>query len=230
MHVRRGDITWHNPSRVLPVWRITAALRLLTAAVGALNLRWDGRVLAAVHLLSEGDASQFPTSRWRGVVRAHGANASLSMHLGGDAYVAMHHMIGADVLLKTQSGFSDVAMLYGSGVKLFWYDAGVAPREAFLDGIAVEGPPSGNFSLTSRLRAETHAKLLCHLDAHMQAKWRRQLDGSAAAADEGRIVAADADAGALRNAWLNARAQPVVPSAPAGAHAQRPVRRGRGGK
>ena len=32
----------------------------------------------------------------------------------------MHHLIGADVLLKTISGYSDIAAIYSAGVKLYY--------------------------------------------------------------------------------------------------------------
>ena len=55
-----------------------------------------------------------PLEAWAHIFES--ANMSFREHRDADPFVSMHHMIGSDVLLKSDSGFSNVASLYSAAV------------------------------------------------------------------------------------------------------------------
>ena len=89
------------------------------------------------------------------------AGAFLARLCAGSPYETMRHLVGADVLLKSISSFSNVASLYSAGVKLHF-------------GFSPELPPA---PLPPALRADRigpgtpgRKELVAQMVAHM--RWR----------------------------------------------------------
>jgi len=114
------------------------------------------RLRPVVHIMSTRDYKEpssgsrhaLPLREWEALLAS--ANATAALHLDDDPFVTMHHLIGADVLVKSQSGFSDVASLYSAGVKLYFVPSKDAPAEvaglpqhAFALGGAADGAGGG---------------------------------------------------------------------------------------
>ena len=66
------------------------------------------------------------------------------LHLSADPFVTMHHLIGADLLLKTTSGFSDIAAIYSAGTKLAlgWYETSPNPNPSLSPSPSPSPSPS----------------------------------------------------------------------------------------
>ena len=72
---------------------------------------------------------QLPLEQWRELLEP--LNVTLRAHVDADTLSTMRHLIGADVLFKSASSFSDTASLYSVGLKLAAYRSRDAPRQLF---------------------------------------------------------------------------------------------------
>ena len=158
LHVRRGDLAAVDPGRHVSNARFERAVEGLAPALGEMISRWHGQLTCALHVMSEGKAAALPVEAWRSVLGAH--NVSLELHLDTDPFTTMHHLIGADVLIKSPSGFSDVASLYSAGVKLSFGRA----KDLFLQGVPIEKPGLQDTTVRD--------DFLCKLHSHLRWKAR----------------------------------------------------------
>ena len=117
-------------------------------------------------------SERLPRRSWHALCTA--ANTTFATHVDSDPLETMHHLIGADVLLKSNSGYSDVAAAYSAGLKLFF----VPSRELALSSF---GPLEPSAAFPSRewgygLRdPSTRREFVCALLAHM--RFRAAHDG-----------------------------------------------------
>ena len=176
IHIRRGDVLERDPGRVVRPERVGTSVSILAAAMTRVRSTAHGRRVAyVVHVMSQppffGGAGGFDAevSAWRDRL-SHCCNASLHVHLDGDAEKAMHHLIHADILILGASSFSFVASLYSAGVRLH---------------LPYTNPIGHPFSIAIDERApeETANQLSCELEAHLEyrdsaAARRKQADGS----------------------------------------------------
>ena len=118
-----------------------------------------------LHVMSEADhsrRSRLPRRAWQAL--AASANLSLVTHIDSDPFETMHHLIGADVLVKSNSGFSDVAAAYSAGVKLYF----VPSRETFFSGVGPLDLPGVSNVVAPGLRdGSTRSRFICALLAHL---------------------------------------------------------------
>ena len=99
-----------------------------------------------------------PLGEWERSLAA--ANVTMRAHVDADTFETMHHLIGADILVKSNSGFSDTASLYSAGLKLLFLKTREAQRQAFkLEPFL--GEPGAR------------SEFLCTLLAHLQWRDRR---------------------------------------------------------
>jgi hypothetical protein len=89
---------------------------------------------SVLHVMSSSDydkpmEDQLPLEPWR--VLLEPLNVTLRAHVDADTLSTMRHLIGADVLFKSASSFSDTASLYSVGLKLAAYRSRDAPRQLF---------------------------------------------------------------------------------------------------
>jgi hypothetical protein len=104
VHVRRGDVTARGPhaSRFTSNEFVASVVKEVLCAA-------HSKMTPAVHLYSEGDASEF------GPLLDLGA----TLHLGECAFATFHNLVNADVLVMSKSTFSYTAALLSIGVKIF---------------------------------------------------------------------------------------------------------------
>ncbi len=164
VHVRRGDLWFRDRARLISNERWSRAFRVLADALAEARERWKGPkpLDITVHIISESNrqdalwsrhqtpqrsgpgaaagpekasaAVALPRDEWEEILGA--ANITSAWHLDADTLASMHHMIGADVLVKSISAFSDVASLYSAGLKLVFSDS----ADTFGHGVRIEGP------------------------------------------------------------------------------------------
>jgi len=166
-HVRRGDLHRLDPRRLVPNDKLGVVFGEVAEVVAELRRETEEgeagggypRLAATLHVMSEGWLGGFPLRQWEASLNA--SNVSLAFHLSADPFETMHHLIHADVLIKTISGFSDVASTYSAGVKLYFC---CAPEllEAEPPGIVVEPPGLQD--------PATREEFLCQLRAHL--RWK----------------------------------------------------------
>ena len=169
LHVRRGDLYEKGFPRWISNAKLNRAMMDLVGALNEVRSQW-GRVttqhlVVAIHVMTESDlskTSKLPRAAWHALVAA--SNMTMKTHVDSDPFDTMHHLIHADVLIKSNSGFSDVASAYSAGVKLFF----VPSRETFFSGV---GPMEPLGLREPKLRGQFVCTLLAHLAykrAHQQ--------------------------------------------------------------
>lgn len=126
LHIRRGDIRTRDKARYISSQRWSRILADLGSALAEVRRRWDGPepLRPVVHVMSSKDYEDakldaLPLDQWAASLAL--MNVSLKSHVDADPYKTMHHLVGADVLLKSNSGFSDTASLYSAGIKLVFF-------------------------------------------------------------------------------------------------------------
>ena len=134
VHVRRGDLHQRDMTRWLSNSKLSRALTDLVGALTEVRARWEAgvggasassatpRLEMALHVMTESDWSKserLPRRQWHTLCQS--ANITFHAHIDTDPLTTMHHLIHADVLLKSISGFSDVAASYTAGVKLYFF-------------------------------------------------------------------------------------------------------------
>ena len=188
IHVRRGDLYERAPFRWISNSKLNRAMVDLVSALTDVRALWRrtaagpragalGRSAGAggwaafrpleitLHVMSEADhsrRSRLPRRAWQAL--AASANLSLVTHIDSDPFETMHHLIGADVLVKSNSGFSDVAAAYSAGVKLYF----VPSRETFFSGVGPLDLPGVSNVVAPGLRdGSTRSRFICALLAHL---------------------------------------------------------------
>ena len=182
VHVRRGDLRERAISRWVSNNQMTRVMSDLVNALTEVRALWDednNRAAASssaaaapplpsprlplaihVHVMTQNDWShseRLPKRAWSALCL--GANLTFTAHVDTDPFVTMHHLIAADVLVKSNSGYSDVAAAYSAGVKLFFTPS----REIFYSGVG----PLEPFGLRD---AATRTQFVCALLSHLRYK------------------------------------------------------------
>ena len=141
VHIRRGDIRALDRGRYTRTERWSSLVRFLGPLLAEVSARWmDMRrpgqpaLRSVLHVMSSSDydkptEDQLPLEPWR--VLLEPLNVTLRAHVDADTLSTMRHLIGADVLFKSASSFSDTASLYSVGLKLAAYRSRDAPRQLF---------------------------------------------------------------------------------------------------
>ena len=132
-------------------------------ALARLSATSAPRVIGRVHIMSEvchkeTTECNLPFTQWASML-SELANASLELHLDSDPFLTMHHLIGADALYTSPSGFSTVAQLYSTGVKLS------------LTALSLGHELPLGQSVSGCADCEVH-ELACRLSEH--ARWKRR--------------------------------------------------------
>lgn len=117
VHVRRGDVSRAaaeaNPAMMMRWQEVDYFERILDAVVGILDAAPD----VSIYLFSQGKAEEF---------RSFAQHSRLHLCLEMDAIQSFSHLAAADVLIASKSGFSYLAALLGTGVRVmpapFWHD------------------------------------------------------------------------------------------------------------
>ncbi len=179
VHIRRGDLRRLDRARYVSNERWTELIGLLAELLAEVGARWSAlRSVRArlplleplVHVMSSSDydgAQQdaLPLEKWRAALARR--NVTLRAHVDADTLATMRHLIGADVLLKSNSGFSDTASLYSAAVKLVFFRSRDAQRQSF------ELHPT-----LARLRDDgARDTFVCTLLAHLAWKARALTEG-----------------------------------------------------
>ena len=115
----------------------------------------------SVHVMSQSDnsgTSKLPRDAWAALTAS--SNLTFHTHIDSDPFETMHHLIAADVLLKSNSGFSDVAAAYAAGLKLYF----VSSKETFFGAVGPLEPGSGLRDPAMR------SKFVCGLISHLRYK------------------------------------------------------------
>jgi hypothetical protein len=127
IHVRRGDV---GASGDFSQW-FTADEEILRRVRKLRDALAKGNRPVVVRLYSEGRPEDF------GAFTAEG----IELHLGDDAFVTFHHLVGSHVVVVAKSTFSWLAGLIGGGLCLyepFWHP----PLPGWLDFPAVDSMPA----------------------------------------------------------------------------------------
>jgi hypothetical protein len=125
VHIRRGDVTEQDTDRFTPNEIVAFQINQLSSALAPFRREF--------HVFSEGREGDFGPVRERAV-----------LHLGGDVFECLQHLIGADIFVMAKSSFSYTAALLSQGIVIyspFWH----APLQQW---IAVDGDgilPSDDF-------------------------------------------------------------------------------------
>ena len=186
VHVRRGDLHDRALARWISNAMLSRALSDLVNALTEVRAQWasggdnkatDGAPARPpldinLHVMTQTDWSKsekLPRRAWHALCAS--ANLSFTTHVDSDPLLTMHHLIGADVLLKSNSGYSDVAAAYSAGVRLFF----VPSRELAISAVGpleptATNPPSSNarewgFGLRD---ANARQAFVCALLAHLR--------------------------------------------------------------